>query len=240
MRIALDGALDESLFLGDGNTRKGYAYVLMIRRLFAALFAATLTSGVATSGLSEEKKDGKPAAHVTEISLTQPAATPASRSLSRGQVLARTASSFRGSPYRFGGRSAKTGFDCSGLVQVVCQKWGVYLPRVASQQYRMGVAVKKTDLQAGDLVFFQNTYKRGLSHVGIYLGENRFVHAATRKKGVIISRLDSGYHLAHYYGARRLNLSKLPVPQAARPAEPLTKEKVYVEDETSSAPQYGE
>ncbi len=202
---------------------------MTFRQISAAFFAAAFTLSALAPGLSDDKKEDPKLSQ--SISQT--------RSLSRGQVLAKTAAAFRGSPYRFGGRSPKTGFDCSGLVQVVCEKWGVYVPRVASGQYHMGKPVQKSELQAGDLVFFKNTYKRGLSHVGIYLGEGRFVHAATRKKGVIISRLDSGYHLAHYYGARRLDLAKLPV-SAPKRSEVLTKEKVYLEDEpSSSAPSEG-
>jgi hypothetical protein len=117
---------------------------------------------------------------------------------------------YRGMAYRWGGRSAATGFDCSGLVQTVCAKWGIYLPRVASAQYHSGVPVSRDQLQPGDLVFFKNTYKRGLSHVGIYIGDGCFIHAAGRSYGVCIGRLDKGYHKNHWAGARRLNLSRLP------------------------------
>ncbi|SRR5579884_79434 len=131
------------------------------------------------------------------------------RHATRGQYLARTALSYRGVPYRWGGRSPRTGFDCSGLVQSVYAKWGLYLPRVASAQIKKGVPVKPDKLLPGDLVFFKNTYKRGISHVGIYIGNNYFIHAAGRGKGVCVSRL-AGYHKRHWAGARRLNLSKLP------------------------------
>ena len=129
---------------------------------------------------------------------------------SRGVNITRTAQQFKGWPYVWGGTSPKSGFDCSGLVQYVYSKWGIYLPRCASEQVNKGVPVKFNDLQAGDLVFFKNTYKRGLSHVGIFIGDGWFIHASSARTGVILSRLDSGYHKAHWYGARRLNLSKLP------------------------------
>ena len=129
---------------------------------------------------------------------------------SRGANITRTAQQFKGWPYVWGGTSPKSGFDCSGLVQYVYAKWGIYLPRCASEQVNKGVPVKFDDLQAGDLVFFKNTYKRGLSHVGIFVGDGWFIHASSARTGVILSRLDSGYHKAHWYGARRLNLSKLP------------------------------
>jgi len=140
-------------------------------------------------------------------------------------VLARTALSYRGVPYRWGGRSARTGFDCSGLVQAVCAKWGIYLPRVARAQYKVGAPVKPENLQPGDLVFFKNTYRRGLSHVGIYIGQGCFIHAPGRGKAVMVSRLDESYYKHHWFGARHLNLSKLPpVPGEQAP------EKVILDD----------
>ena len=129
---------------------------------------------------------------------------------SRGVHITRTAQQFKGMPYVWGGTSPKSGFDCSGLVQYVYAKWGIYLPRCASEQVNKGVPVKQNELQAGDLVFFKNTYKRGLSHVGIFVGDGWFIHASSSRTGVILSRLDSGYHKEHWYGARRMNLSKLP------------------------------
>lgn len=131
-------------------------------------------------------------------------------SAARGENIARTALAYRGVPYRFGGRSAKSGFDCSGLVQAVCAKWGLYLPRVAGAQFGHGTPVKPDALRPGDLVFFQGTYKRGLSHVGIFIGEGQFVHAAGAGKGVMISSLSDPYHLKHWAGARRFDLKQLP------------------------------
>jgi len=128
----------------------------------------------------------------------------------RGENIARTALAFRGVPYRFGGRSARSGFDCSGLVQAVCGKWGIYLPRVAGAQFTRGKAVKPAELRPGDLVFFQGTYKRGLSHVGIFIGEGKFVHAAGQGKGVRISALADSYFQKHWAGARRFDLDQLP------------------------------
>ena len=147
---------------------------------------------------------------IHSVSPDLPQAATTSRSLTRGQVLARTALSYRGVPYRWGGRSSRTGFDCSGLVQAVCAKWGIFLPRVARAQYKVGVPVKPQDLLPGDLVFFQNTYRRGLSHVGIYIGQGCFIHAPGRGKAVMVSRLDESYFKNHWAGARHLNLSKLP------------------------------
>ena len=138
----------------------------------------------------------------------------------RGENIARTALAYRGVPYRFGGRSAQSGFDCSGLVQTVCAKWGIYLPRVAGAQFARGIPVKPWELRPGDLVFFQGTYKRGLSHVGIYIGEGKFVHAAGRGKGVRISELSDSYNQKHWAGARRLDLAQLPKSRKEAPIVP--------------------
>lgn len=147
----------------------------------------------------------------------------------RAQRITQTALSFRGMSYRWGGNSPRSGFDCSGLVQSVYAKWGIMLPRCASEQYSKGISIPKDKLQPGDIVFFKNTYKRGLSHVGIYIGDHWFVHAASTRKGVIMSRLDTGYHSQHWAGARRLDLSKLPpVPgEKNKPQEPV---RVFLED----------
>ena len=140
------------------------------------------------------------------------AAPSVDRRLSRGEYVARQALSFRGVPYRFGGRS-RNGIDCSGLIQTVWKEYGLYLPRTSVAQYKTGIHISKKDLKAGDLVFFKNTYKRGISHVGIYVGENKFVHAANKRKGVILSGLDEKYWANHWAGARRVSLEKLPPPK---------------------------
>lgn len=169
---------------------------------------ATNAAPAAETSKSDSNKPSAPAAN-------QPA--DSSRHLSRGEILARSALTYRGLRYRFGGQSSRTGFDCSGLVQAVCAKWGIYLPRVAKAQFSMGKRVLQKDLQPGDLVFFSDTYKHGLSHVGIYIGDGKFLHAATAAKGVIVSDLNEEYHRRHYCGAIRLDLSKLP----AAPKEDL-------------------
>jgi hypothetical protein len=130
----------------------------------------------------------------------------------RREQIVRTALTYRGATYRHGGTSPKTGFDCSGLVQTVCKKWGIYLPRVASEQLSKarGKRVLPYELIPGDLVFFSGTYRRGTSHVGIYIGDGKMIHAATPSQGVIVSDLTEEYLRQHYCGALRLDLSKLP------------------------------
>ena len=126
--------------------------------------------------------------------------------LGRAQDLVLNAMSFMGIPYRWGGATPETGFDCSGFVQFVFrQATGVLLPRSSFDQIRQGVSVMRDELMPGDLVFF-NTMRATASHVGIYIGENRFIHSPSRGKTVEIGDITSGYWQARYDGARRLPL----------------------------------
>lgn len=113
-----------------------------------------------------------------------------------------TAKQYIGVPYVWGGTSP-SGFDCSGLVQYVFRQHGIQLNRTTVTQYRQGVYVDRANLQKGDLVFFQNTYTTGISHVGIYIGNGQFIHASS-SRGVMISELSNTYWASHYYGARRV------------------------------------
>jgi cell wall-associated NlpC family hydrolase len=105
-------------------------------------------------------------------------------------------------PYRFGGTTL-WGLDCSGFVQKAFAFLDLDLPRSAREQFREGAKVAKADLSPGDLVFFR-TYAKYPSHVGIYLGDNRFVHASSRERKVTIESLDTPYYVKRYIGAKRL------------------------------------
>ncbi len=116
----------------------------------------------------------------------------------------RVAQRYLGTPYVWGGESAR-GFDCSGFIMRVMRDLGYKaLPHSAAEQFNYGQPISKGLLQAGDIVFFANTYKPGISHVGIYLGGGRFIHAANSQVGTIESNLNSPKWVAHYAGARRL------------------------------------
>ena len=117
-----------------------------------------------------------------------------------GTIVA-AATDYIGVPYVFGGTSPY-GFDCSGYVQYVFAKSGISLPRTADVQYEVGTPISTTDLVSGDLVFF-STYTYGASHVGIYVGDGRFIHASS-SRGVTIDSLGSSYWSSHYIGARRI------------------------------------
>ncbi|TWH48279.1 C40 family peptidase [Sporomusa sp. KB1] len=128
---------------------------------------------------------------------------PASRDSSTASVrrIIQTSMRYRGVPYVFGGTSPD-GFDCSGFTRYVFAQSGIYLPRMADEQFEIGRHVSYGRLQPGDLVFF-STYTSGASHVGIYIGDSRFI-SATSSSGVRIDSLDSGYWGSRYIGARRV------------------------------------
>jgi len=128
-----------------------------------------------------------------------------------------------GVDYRYGGETPESGVDCSGLVRYVFQQvTGVTLPRTSKELSRLGNKVASADLVPGDLVFF-NTRRLPFSHVGIYLGDNRFIHAPSTGSEVEISQLSESYWQKHFSGARRL-VGVMPslVPSAvAAPLPPV-------------------
>jgi cell wall-associated NlpC family hydrolase len=117
-------------------------------------------------------------------------------------TLVRTALRLRGSRYRFGGVSRR-GFDCSGFTRYVYSKYGISLPHSSAAQAHVGRPVSRGELKAGDLVFFA-TRGRRIGHVGIYIGNNQIVHAATYGRGVRTDSLSSGYYSGRYRCARRV------------------------------------
>jgi cell wall-associated NlpC family hydrolase len=109
-----------------------------------------------------------------------------------------------GVKYKFGGNAEQSGFDCSGFVRYVfSESIPLELPRSSYAMGKLGKAVKSDDLQAGDLVFY-NTLQRAFSHVGIYLGEGRFIHSPSRGKSVEIVDMSDRYWKKRFNGARRL------------------------------------
>jgi cell wall-associated NlpC family hydrolase len=120
-----------------------------------------------------------------------------------------SAMAYLGVPYRYGGNSQETGFDCSGFTSYVYARvLGVHLPRRASEQAQMAGMqnVEKSELRPGDLVFF-NTLRRTFSHVGIYIGENRFIHAPRSGTVVRIEDMGQNYWQQRFNGARRANVA---------------------------------
>jgi len=123
----------------------------------------------------------------------------------RASELAMQAMGMLGIHYKYGGNSPENGLDCSGLVRYVFKEaWGANLPRTAVEISRVGEKVEPQDLQPGDLVFY-NTLKRSFSHVGIYLGDNKFIHSPSSGGQVRIESMDLGYWKKRFNGARRIN-----------------------------------
>lgn len=116
--------------------------------------------------------------------------------------LKKSAYGFLGTRYRFGG-SSRSGIDCSSFVQHVFKELEVSLPRTAREQFEVGSAVAPGDLQKGDLIFFA-TYASYPSHVGIYLGNNKMIHASSRDRRVVISSLNTSYYRSRFLGAKRI------------------------------------
>jgi cell wall-associated NlpC family hydrolase len=123
---------------------------------------------------------------------------------------------FLGVPYKRGGISAATGFDCSGFVKAMYEQTiGLILPRKASQQAAATEKIDKSELQPGDLVFF-NTMRRAFSHVGIYIGEGKFIHAPKPGAEVRVDNLGQSYWSRHFDGARRVlgAISPIGLPES--------------------------
>lgn len=172
------------------------------------------TKARASSHRVASKPTPKRAARSSKVA-TKPAGKVATRASKRDSALARrrtkptgsgdvvrTAYAYRGAPYRYGG-SSRGGFDCSGFTSYVYASKGVRLPHSAAAQFGHGNKVNKSSLKPGDLVFFETT-RRGISHVGIYAGNGKFVHASSARGRVRVDSLNSGYYSARFRGARRV------------------------------------
>lgn len=123
--------------------------------------------------------------------------------------LINTAMGMIGIPYRFGGTSAETGFDCSGFVRAIYQDTvGHLLPRRADEQAKATQKIDKKELKPGDLVFF-NTMRRTFSHVGIYVGNGQFIHSPSKGKTVRVESMNTSYWAKRFNGARRVDVANV-------------------------------
>jgi cell wall-associated NlpC family hydrolase len=127
---------------------------------------------------------------------------PARESRDMGSIAARTAERFVGIPYRWGGENVVDGMDCSGFVRAVYNLCGLSIPRTSREQYKAGDPVIKEELRDGDLVFFGSS-EDTINHVGIYVGNSRFVHAPKRGEEIRATAIDESYFEKRFIGGRR-------------------------------------
>ena len=151
-----------------------------------------------------------PPAPSPKVEFSEPASSQSSSkrtaALSRREAdeLIGNAMGLLGVSYRFGGSSVSSGFDCSGFMQHIFRKtMQINLPRTSAEQAKMGVAVSRSELQPGDMVFFSTSRGR-ISHVGLYIGNNRFIHAPRTGKSIEITSLGNKYWNSKYVTARRV------------------------------------
>jgi cell wall-associated NlpC family hydrolase len=143
----------------------------------------------------------KPAAVASKIVKAKKPTLVASNS---ENPIIKSAFGYRGVRYRWGGMSRSSGVDCSGFTSSVFRSQGISLPRTALQQSHVGDPVSKSALQAGDLIFFRTNRSVRVNHVGIYIGEGKFMHAATSAGHVMVSSLSDPYYVRAYATARRV------------------------------------
>lgn len=154
---------------------------------------------------SANKPAGKPVTAAQALSIFRPS-SGGSSSMRRSDAdsLISSAMGFIGVAYRFGGTTPR-GFDCSGFMQYVFQKtFAVNIPRTAAQQATVGSHVSRGNLQPGDMVFFKTQGPRRISHVGMYVGNDRFIHAPRTGKRIEITSLSNRYWSSKYATARRV------------------------------------
>ncbi|MEI7783322.1 MAG: C40 family peptidase [Betaproteobacteria bacterium] len=148
--------------------------------------------------------------------LLQPGASAAPAASAKAAELAVHAMGFIGVPYKWGGNDAETGLDCSGFVRAVYQQiTGLVLPRTSDKQAAATRTIDPQDLAPGDLVFF-NTMQQTFSHVGIYIGGGRFVHAPRTGARITLEHLSANYWRQRFDGARRVALAH-PEPSGTQP-----------------------
>jgi cell wall-associated NlpC family hydrolase len=197
---------------------------MLLMRLFpTVLLVAALSAHAAPSQAPTGQEDDLQR-FVPEKGLMERIGQVRSRISSTTSELVVNAMGFLGVPYRRGGNSAETGgFDCSGFVKAIYEQTvGLVLPRRAEQQAAATQAVDKHDLRPGDLVFF-NTMRRAFSHVGIYVGEGKFIHSPKPGAEVRVESLGASYWQRRFDGARRVLVSQqhadLPADDG-RPPQP--------------------
>lgn len=207
-RLATAGLRDGASVLERPQVNAGAActdsMIMQRRALAIALSVAgwTLASACASTGARPQPFPTPPGPALPPVQ-SSPIAIP-DPELRDGYSIARTALAFKGVPYRSGGTDPRDGFDCSGLVQYVFALHGLQMPRVVRDQFRLGRDISLDALEPGDLVFFR-TEGRAVSHVGIVLGGEQFIHAPNSRGTVRTSTFAAGYWGDRIVGARRVD-----------------------------------
>lgn len=186
-----------------GNKVKPGQVLVLVATEPPTRIASTNRLQLINKDLLNEQELTETLAELTDLESDRP--VDLAKTLEASQAISsikKSAYSFLGARYRFGG-SSRSALDCSSFTQQVFREQSVKLPRTAREQFYVGNEVIRGDLKKGDLVFFQ-TYARFPSHVGIYLGNRKMIHASSREHRVVISSMDTPYYLSRYLGARRM------------------------------------
>jgi len=191
--------------LADALKARGLeAYYFVFRKdLYKVRFGNFPTKAAARARAEELRQAGV----INEFYVVAPEECALSRSAKLGgaylrEELVRTARSFMGVPYLWGGTSPEAGFDCSGLAMAVYRLNGIDIPRSSREQFEAGSPVEGDRLMEGDLVFFATLEGGKASHVGIYAGRGEFIHAPGQGKRIRLDTLDGGYYGSRYVGSR--------------------------------------
>ena len=197
--------LDNAVRLSEALERQGLnAYYFVHETGFYKVRFGDFPSKQAARGEAERIRD---AGIIEEYYIVSPDDYAASRyreyndTHTRDEIV-KTAKRFIGVPYRWGGSSPDVGFDCSGLTMTVYRLNGLNLPRSSREQYRVGNPISRSKLSQGDLVFFATSSGRRVSHVGIYTGGGKFIHAPKNGKKIRTESLTNSYFRSRYVGAR--------------------------------------
>lgn len=167
------------------------------------VFSAPKGPGLQKPQQVEIRKTPPPLQPVVPKELAEkPVPKPSKGHQDMGSIAARTAERFVGIPYRWGGDNVVDGMDCSGFVRAVYNLCGLSIPRTSRDQFRAGDQVAKDDLQNGDLVFFGSSADK-INHVGIYVGDGKFVHAPRRGEEIRVTAVNESYFEKRFVGARR-------------------------------------
>lgn len=175
----------------------------MNRHLLLVLIILITVSGCANKPFNSTQSNNSTGVE-TPASEQKPVTAPVANAADGGSEVVLYALGLLNIDYRFGGNNPDAGLDCSGMTAYIYREaLGIKLPHNAAQQSKLGASVNKKDLQPGDLIFF-NTNGKSASHVGVYIGENKFVHAPSTNGKIKVTKLSDAYFSPRYEFARRI------------------------------------